>query len=173
MRSFARLMNSLVLALLVLAVLPDGADAAKPKPGVRKSRGFSLFAAVRGVMAINRVQCGVNSGKGEVCVDVTGNSVLGGGFWPRGTVDQYVFNSGLQIGGIIDPAAGFDWAGDTTGAFFFDPKGSTENGEGVQPVYNTATAEDFAFISDPATTDPVALAARVPIGDANEALFNA
>ena len=172
MRSFARLMNTLVLALLVLAALPDAADAAKPKPGVKKSRGFSLFAGVRGLMAINRVQCGVNSAKGEVCVDVTGNSVLGGGFWPRGTVDQYVFNSGLQIGGIIDPASNFEWSGDTTGAFFFDPKGTTENGEGVEPVYNTADAEDFAFISDPASTDPVALAARVPIGDANELLFN-
>jgi hypothetical protein len=172
MRSFPRLMNTLVLALLVLAALPGAANAAKPKPGVRKSQGFSLFAAVRGLMAINRVQCGINSAKGEVCVDITGSTVLGGGFWPRGTVDQYVFNSGLQVGGIIDPAAGFAWAGHTTGAFFFDPKGTTENGEGVEPVYNTADADDFQFISDPAATDPVALAARVPAGDANEVLFN-
>jgi hypothetical protein len=172
MRSFARLITTLVLALFVLGTLPDVADATKPKPGARKSRGFSLFAAVRGLMAINRVQCGVNSAKGEVCVDITGNTVLGGGFWPRGTVDQYVFNSGLQVGGIIDPAAGFAWAGDTTGAFFFDPKGTTENGEGVQPVYNTADATDFAFISNPAATDPAALAARVPSGDASENLFN-
>jgi hypothetical protein len=171
MRSFARLMNTLVLALFAISALPGVMDAAKPRPGVKK-RGFSLFAGVRGLMDINRVQCGINSAKGEVCVDVTGNSVLGGGFWPRGTVDQYVFNSGLQVAGIIDPAANFEWAGDTTGAFFFDPKGTTENGEGVEQVYNTADAEDLAFISDPAATDPVALAARVPIGDVNELLFN-
>ena len=172
MHCFVRLRNTLLLVLLALCALADMADAAKPKPGVPRNRGFRLFAGVRGVMEVNRVQCGVNSAKGEVCVDVTGSSVLGGGFWPRGTPDQYVFNSGLQVAGIIDPAAGFDWAGDTTGAFFFDPKGSTEHGEGLQPVYNTTDAEDLEFISDPTTTDPVALAARVPVGDASEALYN-
>ena len=172
MHCFVRLRNTLLVVLLALFALADMADAAKPKPGVPRNRGFRLFAGVRGVMEVNRVQCGVNSAKGEVCVDVTGSSVLGGGFWPRGTPDQYVFNSGLQVAGIIDPAAGFAWAGDTTGAFFFDPKGSTEHGEGLQPVYNTTDPDDLEFISDPTTTDPVALAARVPVGDANELLFN-
>jgi hypothetical protein len=171
MHRFARLRNTLLVVLLVLIGLADTADAAKPKPGVQK-RGFRLFAGVRSLMQVNRVQCGVNSAKGEVCVDITGSTVLGGGFWPRGTPDQYVFNSGLQVAGVIDPAAGFAWAGDTTGAFFFDPKGTTEHGEGVEPVYNTTDPEDFTFISDSLATDPVALAARVPSGDANEELFN-
>jgi hypothetical protein len=172
MHCFLRLRNTLLVVLLALIALADVADAARPKPGAPRNRGFRLFAGVRGTMEVNRVSCGINSAKGEVCVDVTGSSVLGGGFWPRGTPDQYVFNSGLQVAGVIDPAAGFDWAGDTTGAFFFDPKGTTEHGEGVQPVYNTTDPDDFAFISDSTTTDPVALAARVPVGDANENLFN-
>ena len=72
-------------------------------------------------MTINRVYCGINS-DGQVCVDSTNSSTVGGGFWPKGTADQYVFNSGLQVAGVIGTDGG-PWANDTTGGFFFDATG--------------------------------------------------
>ena len=178
MHSFLRTRTVLVAALcsLGLAVLAPTASAAtapaKPKPGVpAKKRGFRLFARTLGAMTINRVVCGLNS-DGEVCVDSTNSSVIGGGFWPKGTPDQYVFNSGLQVAGIIGDDANPEWVGDTTGAFFFDPKGTTQHGEEVEPIYNTNNPDDLAFIQDTLATDPVALAARVPNGDATADLYN-
>jgi len=177
MHSFLRSRTVLLAALcsLGLAVVAPTASAAvapaKPKPGVPGKRGFRLFARTLGAMTVNRVLCGLNS-DGEVCVDSTNSSTIGGGFWPKGTADQYVFNSGLQIAGIIGSDANPEWVGDTTGAFFFDPKGTTQHGEQVEPIYNTSGADDFAFISDPAATDPVAIAARVPNGDATADLYN-
>src|SRR5437773_2388114 len=177
MHSFLRTRTVLVAALcsLGLAVLAPTASAAtapaKPKPGVPAKRGFRLFARTLGAMTINRVVCGLNS-DGEVCVDSTNSSVIGGGFWPKGTPDQYVFNSGLQIAGIIGDDANPEWVGDTTGAFFFDPKGTTQHGEEVEPIYNTNNPDDLTFIQDTLATDPVALAARVPNGDATADLYN-
>ena len=89
--------------------------------------------------------------------------------WPKGTADNYVFNSGLQVAGTIG-ADGGPWAGDTTGVFFFDSRGTIQSGDQAQPIYNTIDNADRTFIE--AGSDPVALAARVPLGDANEDLFN-
>jgi hypothetical protein len=94
-------------------------------------------------MTINRVYCGMAS-DGQICVDSTNSSTIGGGFWPKGTPDQYIFNSGLQVAGIIGQDAGEPWAGDTVGGFFFDPKGTTQHGEEVQPIYNASNPTDFA-----------------------------
>ena len=164
-----------LLALVLAAVTPTLASA-KPEPGA-KGRGFRMFARPLGAMTINRVYCGLSS-TGEVCVDSLNSSTIGGGFWPKGTANQYVFNSGLQIAGIVGSDGG-PWANDTTGAFFFDPKGTTQHGEQVQPIYNTQSASDNAFICgigsfgcNSGTTDPVALAARVPQADDNALIFN-
>jgi hypothetical protein len=164
-----------LLALVLTAITPSLVEA-KPEPGARP-RGFRMFARPLGALTINRVYCGLSS-TGEVCVDSLNSSTIGGGFWPKGTANQYVFNSGLQAAGIIGPDGG-PWAGDTTGAFFFDPKGTTQHGEQVQPIFNTQSAADNAFICgigsfgcDVNTTDPVALAARVPNGDDTKLLFN-
>jgi hypothetical protein len=174
MHSFLRKRNLLfpgLFALAVAAVAPSTATAAaaKPKPGATKA-GFRLFARSLGALTINRVLCGLAT-TGEVCVDSTNSSTIGGGFWPKGTADQYVFNSGLQIAGVIGgevPA----WAGDTTGAFFFDPKGTTQHGEQVEPIYNSTNPDDNAFVSaPPSSCNEVCLAAKVPSGDANETLF--
>ena len=147
-------------ALLALLVLP-GSLLALPKPGV-PGRSFRLMARAIGAMTVNRVYCGL-SATGEVCVDSSGSSTIGGGFWPKGTPQQYVFNSGLQAAGSIDTAAGFAWAGDTTGAFFFDPKGTTQHGEQVEPIWNS---------SDPADLAAWPQAANVPHGDAEASLFD-
>jgi hypothetical protein len=178
MHSFLRMRTLLVAGLCAtfaaaqpptLAANSLTTAVAKPKPGAKRS--FRLFARTLGAFTINRIYCGLNS-DGEVCVDSTNSSTIGGGFWPKGTADQYVFNSGLQIAGVIGSDANPEWQGDTTGAFFFDPKGTTQHGEEVEPVYNTTNPDDLDFISDPAATDPVALAARVPTGDATAELYN-
>jgi hypothetical protein len=92
-----------MLALALAAVTPAGLSA-KPEPGSR-GRGFRMFARPLGAMTINRIYCGLDS-SGQVCVDSLGSSTIGGGFWPKGTANQYVFNSGLQIAGIIGADGG-------------------------------------------------------------------
>lgn len=151
-----------LLALALAAALPSSASA-KPEPGAKKkaSRGFRLFASPLGAITINRVYCGLNS-DGEVCVDSSNSSTIGGGYWPKGTADQYIFNTGLQLAGVVGTDGG-PWAGDTTGAFFFDPKGTTQHGTQVQPIYNTTNSADVANLPD---------AGLVPLGDATADLFN-
>jgi hypothetical protein len=127
-----------LLALVAVLLAPSPAGAV-PEPGA-KGRGFRLFARALGAITVNRIYCGLNSA-GEVCVDSLGSSTIGGGFWPKGTADQYIFNSGLQLAGIV---SGGPWDGDTTGAFFFDPKGTTVHGNEVTPIYNSQNPADAA-----------------------------
>jgi hypothetical protein len=148
-----------LVAVLASVALPHGASA-EPQPGTKK-KGFRLFARALGAMTINRIYCGLAS-DGQVCVDSTNSSTIGGGFWPKGTPDQYIFNSGLQVAGVIGPDGG-PWAGDTVGGFFFDPKGTTQHGEEVQPIYNAANPSDLAAWPE---------SACVPFGDASAALFD-
>jgi hypothetical protein len=150
----------LVAALGLGAAAVPGTASAGPKPGAPR-RGFRLFARATGALTINRVACGLTS-SGNICTDSTGSALTGGGFWPKGTADQYVFNSGLQLAGIIGPDGG-PWAGDTVGGFLFDPKGTTVHGEEVEPIYNANLPADLA--SWPG-------AACVPRGDATADLFN-
>ncbi len=142
-RSRSALLATL-LAFVVAAVTPTIASAV-PEPGANAQRGFRLFARSLGAMTINRIYCGLSS-DGQICVDSTNSSTVGGGFWPKGTADQYVFNTGLQLAGIISTDGG-PWAGDTTGAFFFDPKGTTQHGLEVRPIYNFNNPADFAEVS--------------------------
>lgn len=145
-----------LLALALAALVPASA-AAKPEPGA-KPRGFRLFARTLGAMTVNRVYLGLSSSKGNIGVDSTNSSTIGGGYWPKGTGNQFVFNSGIQMAGkILNP--GGDWNDDVTGAFFFDPKGTTEHGDGVEPIYNFQNPADAAAWPD---------AARVPV-EINEA----
>ncbi|MEZ4411634.1 MAG: hypothetical protein R2910_01445 [Gemmatimonadales bacterium] len=149
-----------LLALALAAALPSPAMA-KPEPGAKKATGFRLFARPLGAMTINRIYCGLSS-DGQICVDSTNSSTIGGGFWPKGTADQYIFNTGLQLAGVVG-ADGGPWAGDTTGAFFFDPKGTTQHGTQVEPIYNTANPADFQDLPE---------AGYVPFGDASADLFS-
>ncbi len=149
-----------LLALAIAAMTPSVA-AARPEPGV-KPRGFRLFARSLGAMTINRVYCGLAT-TGEVCVDSLNSSTIGGGFWPKGTPDQYVFNSGLQIAGVIGGSKPANpWGGDTTGAFFFDARGDNGVGQEVEPIYNSKNPDDVANWPEEG---------RVPQGDAGEDAF--
>jgi len=149
-----------LLALALAAALPSTA-LAKPEPGAKKASGFRLFARPLGAMTINRIYCGLSS-DGQICVDSTNSSTVGGGYWPKGTADQYIFNTGLQLAGIVGTDGG-PWAGDTTGAFFFDPKGTTQHGTQVEPIYNMSNSADL---------EDVPLAGYVPYGDAEADLYN-
>jgi hypothetical protein len=150
-----------LLAIAMGALAPSTAEA-KPDPA-GKSRGFRLFARSLGAMTINRVYCGL-AATGEVCVDSTNSSTIGGGYWPKGTANQYVFNSGLQIAGRIGTDGG-PWAGDVTGAFFFDPKGTTQHGEEVVPIYNTSNPTDQAFLADTSgSCDQICQAGKIAFG---------
>jgi hypothetical protein len=150
-------------ALLILGLLglPDLASSeARPRPGARTG-GFRLYARALGALTVNRVYCGLTA-TGEICRDSTGSGFAGGGFWPKGTANQYVFNSGFQLAGVIDRAAGFEWAGDTSSATFYNPAGGGD-GEPVRPIHNAGDPVDLA--GWPA-------AAWVPKGDASEELFS-
>src|SRR5690348_18159480 len=134
---------TLGLLAVALAALSPPTSEARPRPG-KGAHCFRLFARSLGAMTINRVYCGL-SATGEICVDSTNSSTIGGGFWPKGTPDQYVFNSGLQLAGVIGGTKPTNpWGGDTTGAFFFDPKGTTQHGQEVQPIYRSQNPEDLA-----------------------------
>src|SRR4029079_8676691 len=83
-----------LLALALAALIPATASA-EPEPGARP-RGFRLFARTLGAMTVNRVYLGLSSSKGNIGVDSTNSSTIGGGYWPKGTGNQFVFNSGLH-----------------------------------------------------------------------------
>ena len=134
---FVRVGALVSLAAFALASVA-GAEPA-PRPG---RRALNLFASSGLLLEANRLQCGIDN-VGQVCVAFSGSPVGGGGFWPKGTPDQYIFNSGLQLAGIVDPAAGFDWAGDTSGAFFFDPRGDQGAGDALGSIYNSLDPADL------------------------------
>ena len=112
--------NGLRLGALLALGLALAVQTAQATPRPRARRVLHLFSGFLGRQNVNRFDCGLNA-VGMVCVDPQGSTTVGGGFWPKGTPDQYVFNSGLQLAGIVNPGiSGFSWAGDTVGAFFFD-----------------------------------------------------
>jgi hypothetical protein len=139
-----RAARSATAMALLAATVGASVAAAKPAPNrAAKRSGANLFALTFGVMNVNRIFCGINN-IGELCVDPTNSPVVGGGFWPKGTPDQYIFNSGLQLAGTIPTNAGFAWAGDTIGAFFMDPRGDQAEGDPITLVYNSLDPSDAA-----------------------------
>jgi hypothetical protein len=168
-----RVLTGAALVALALCATASTAVAAKPKPG---RPGFRLFASAVNIFQVNRVQCRVFS-TGQICA--TGSSTVGGGIWPRGTADQYVFGSGVNIAGIIEPGDrsvnGF--AGDTAGAFFNNTAGG-DNSEEVRPIFDSNDPADAAVWPDearvpcaPVTTSPTC-AAEALGGDAQGDLFD-
>src|SRR6266513_4827463 len=137
-----------VRATLAAALLATTAGVASAKPNPSrpgKRSGTNLFALTFGVMNVNRFFCGINN-IGELCVDPNNSPVVGGGFWPKGTPDQYIFNSGLQLAAVVStlPADAFAWRGDTVGAFFMDPRGDQAQGDPITLVYSSLDPADAA-----------------------------
>jgi hypothetical protein len=134
-----------VFALLGLGLLLGGASEshaqAKPVPGYERSSGFRLRARASRRWVGNRVQCFVVA-QGQLCTPE--GSTVGGGYWPAGTSNQYIFNTGLQLAGIIDSAsASNSWAGDIEGAFFFSARGGG-NGQAITDIFDASDPADFA-----------------------------
>jgi hypothetical protein len=158
---FSRCQRSLMrvaLAALALTVATSSVAAAKPRPG----KGFRLFSSAITVFTPNRVQCRIFS-DGSICA--TGSSTVGGGIWPRGTADQYIFGSGINIAGVIDntlPKSLNGFSGDTAGGFFNNTAGSS-NGAEVQPIFSSADPNDAANWPE---------AAKVPLGDSEQELYD-
>jgi hypothetical protein len=125
-------------ALIAAILLPAALRAQNP------SKPLRLFHDAQNVLLRgNRVDCNVDN-IGELCVSPLNSPSEGGGFWPRGTQDQYVFNQGLQVAGIISTSvsAPFPWMGDTVGAFFFDARGDQQHGTGLSRVYDALNPRD-------------------------------
>jgi hypothetical protein len=121
------------------------------------------------VLDANEFQCTLRN-QGDVCVNVFTSPYPQGGFWPAGGPDGYVFAAGIQLAGIVPADAGFSWAGDTVGAYFYDPRGTQQHGEGITNIYDSLDPDDLAgwpnagsipefpeataYVSDPEIFDP-------------------
>jgi hypothetical protein len=132
----------------IAALVGASVASARPAPDrARRPRALNLFASSGLLLEANRIQCGIDN-VGQVCVAFSGSPVGGGGFWPKGTKNQYIFNSGLQIAAVVDPAAVFPgtvtWAGDTAGTWFFDPRGDQAGGDPLGSIYNSLDPADLA-----------------------------
>ena len=140
--SLKKFLAGLGLAAFLIALIPDSAQAL-PRPGTKRS--VSLFAKAVSAITVNRVLMGVNT-LGEVGVDSTGSGTSGGGFWPRGTADQYIFNAGLQVAGVVAgvKSAANPWGGDTAGGWFFDGSGGRVQTEAVTLAYQASNPADVA-----------------------------
>ncbi len=132
--------STCLVALGVALAAPVAGAVNVPEPPVKK-KGFRLLARANGSLRVNQVQCGIIS-DGQICVDSLGSSTIPGSVWPKGTNNQYSFNSGISIAGIIGPEMPA-WAGDTSGAFFFDG-GGKQNGQQIEPIYNASDPVDLA-----------------------------
>jgi hypothetical protein len=130
-----------LMALALMLAAPAAGATALPERPIKKT-GFRLLARASGSLKVNQVQCGLIS-NGQICVDSTGSSTIPGSVWPKGTNNQYTFNSGISLAGIVGDEMP-QWAGDTIGAFFFEGSGFLLNGEQVEPIYNASDAEDLA-----------------------------
>lgn len=130
-------------ALLAVAFGAGVALDLEAKPATRARRRFDLFAGAFALFNINRFACGITS-SGAICTDPGGSPLGGGGFWPKGTPDGYIYGSGLQAAGIIASNAGFAWAGDTVGAMFYDPSTGPLHGRGLTGIYNSLDPADLA-----------------------------
>jgi len=153
MHVLGRKKGALIVALLaaIIGTASPSLLAAKPAPGYTPS-GFRLFTRAAFRWVGNRTQCFLSS-QGQICTSES--SVTGGGYWPAGTNNQYIFNTGLQVAGKVDPASvGNPWAGDIEGAFFFNARGGG-NGQQITEIYNSADPADAANWPD---------AAKVPAG---------
>jgi len=71
------------------------AAAEQPRRRARKPVRCRRPAARRGTAS-----CAVSPTPGR-CRGVAGSPLGGGGFWPKCTPDQYIFQSGIQLAGVI------------------------------------------------------------------------
>jgi hypothetical protein len=155
---------SVLLALVLVPTLVS-AQSVDDKYKRDRNRGsaFNLASAPTTVLRVNQYQCGL-SNDGDTCTDVFDSPTGGGSFWPTGSPNQYMFNSGLQTTGIITMGAGcttakrdqmrngtlppegpgcFAWSGDTVGALFMDAAGTRKHASPLTDIYDSLNPQDL------------------------------
>lgn len=155
----------LLLAAGAVAI-GDVSPEAKRSGASSARESLSLFASPRITLRANQIECGIDS-EGNVCANVFNSPTAAGGAWPVGTPNAYIFNTGLQIAGIMG-ADGGPWANDTVGAYFFDARGTQPSGAALTDIYSSLDADDVAnWPADAFVTDETlyndALLGRVSI----------
>ncbi len=151
--SLIRSVQAFLTLLVVGATGATSVVAAKPvKPS--RPRAMNLFSSAGYLFEVNRQQCGLLN-TGVVCAAFAGSPVGGGGFWPKGTPDQYIFWSGLQMAGIVSRTSGFAWAGDTSGAYFVDFRGDQQAGNPLSLIFSRLVPQDVAAWNTTAPTKTV------------------
>jgi len=156
----------LFVGLLALVLFPSLAFAQSDPDKYQRNRErtslFNLAAGPDAVLRVNQYQCGL-SNDGDTCTDVFDSPTGGGGFWPTGSPNQYMFNSGLQTTGVItmgptcttakrdamrtgaahEGPGCFAWSGDTVGAFFMDAAGTRKHASPLTDIYDSLNPDDL------------------------------
>jgi hypothetical protein len=145
-RTARRLLAGGALMGLLLAAgavaIGDVSPEAK-RDGARNSRqSLSLFTTPILTLRTNQIECGIDN-RGNVCSNVFNSPTAAGGAWPVGSPNAYIYNTGLQIAGIMGEDAG-PWANDTVGAYFMDARGYQPAAEGLTEIYNSLDPDDVA-----------------------------
>lgn len=133
------LLTAGLAGLILIASIAVGQEKRAAVPDSRPD--LALFADPFAVLDANEFRCEMRN-TGGICTHVFG-PLGGGGYWPAGTANQYVFSSGLQIAAIVADDGG-PWAGDTTGAYFFDPRGTQFSSSPRTGVYDSSNPDDVA-----------------------------
>ncbi len=131
------------LTLLMSSVSAVG-QTPKPRPTIAGATAshFRLFTEPALVLTGNEFDCGLTY-QGLICVNVFTSPFGEGGFWPGGSPNGYIWAAGLQIAGRITQDAGFRWAGDTVGAYFWDERGVQRHGDGITGIFNSLDRSDL------------------------------
>ncbi|MDT8435841.1 MAG: hypothetical protein RRA92_03705 [Gemmatimonadota bacterium] len=145
-----------VLGLLLAAgavAIGDVSPEAKRAGASSARQSVSLFATPALILRTNQIECGIDNA-GNVCSNVFNSPTAAGGAWPVGTPNAYIFNTGLQIAGIMAAGAG-PWANDTVGAYFFDARGTQPSGAPLTNIFDSRNPEDVAnWPADAIVSDP-------------------
>ncbi|MCL7968880.1 MAG: hypothetical protein M8867_04610, partial [marine benthic group bacterium] len=103
-RTARRLLASGALMGLLLAVgavaIGDVSPEAKRSGASNARESLSLFAEPLLILRTNQIECGIDN-QGNVCSNVFNSPTAAGGAWPVGSPNAYIFNTGLQIAGIM------------------------------------------------------------------------
>lgn len=128
--------RAITLCVFTLSATGGALAGQATKPGkarTPRSTRSNLFADPQSGAYLhrNRVGCFLNN-VGGICADPEAED----GTWPVGTPDTYIFQSGIQLAGIV-PASSPVWAGDTVGAYFMDFRGDQVNGAPLTLVFDS------------------------------------
>ncbi|HET9984840.1 MAG TPA: T9SS type A sorting domain-containing protein [Longimicrobiales bacterium] len=133
--------GGLAVALLLAAALGLSAQGTtREKYALRQQQrsAFNLSAESDFAYNVNNWLCGLNN-RGEICTNTFGSTTGGGGFWPAGTGNQYVFQAGLQFA-ARDPLNPNNF----NAAFCFNVGASNASCKALGSIYHSDNAEDLA-----------------------------